>query len=284
MGKHGGLEEAPGTEAETRLLHTHAAQHDAVASISDAAVSADGAARQDDLILRAEGLEVDASWGHIFGPVDLSVRSGGVTVLVGHGGRGRTALLLTLAGRMRPTKGSLTAFGAADRPHALFRQAALGFIDEVDEIGQAIRVRDVITEQVRWSAPWYRWVPPATQEDLERICRPVFGDDLVLPTLESMVEELPELTAALLRIAIANVRKPPLLVVGGIDNLTSVKASQELLKRLVVLGSEQTVITADVNGSRHDMGADFGVRDYLPVDNLTNHEFADLVLEEVEVE
>ncbi|MDY6807975.1 MAG: hypothetical protein SW127_03055 [Actinomycetota bacterium] len=198
-------------------------------------------------LLVAEDVEVRASWGHIFGPTSLRVAEGGVTVLVGSGGRGRTALLLTLAGRMKPSSGELWAFGRRNDAHHLFNQAAIADIDEVDGIEQAIRVHDVITEQIRWHAPWYKWVRQSTQDDLERICRPVFGD-LALPSMDAFVEELPELTASLFRIAVANVRRPPLLVVGGVDRLSRIDSSRLLTERLVALGHHQTVITADVNG------------------------------------
>ncbi len=221
------------------------------------------------VLLTATGMSVDASWGHIYGPVDLTVRAGGVTVLVGAGGRGRQALLLTLAGRMKPTVGRLEAFGRVDQPHHLFDRAAIANIDEVDGIPQTIRVHDIVTEQVRWAAKWYQWVPQSTDDDLERICRPVFGD-YSLPTMDAMVEELPEFTAALFRIAVANIRKPPLLVVGGVDTLASVEGSRRLRERLIALGAEQTVIMADVNG----VEMQDGVTDVIEVHNLTDHEFA----------
>lgn len=217
----------------------------------------------------AESIEVKASWGHIYGPVDLTLRSGGVTVLVGAGGRGRTALMLTLAGRMKPSSGQLEAFGRINDAHHLFKQAALANIDEVDGIGQTIRVHDIITEQIRWAARGARWVRQSKQADLERICGPVFGE-YTLPTMDAMVEELPELTGALLRIAVANIRKPPVLVVGGIDKLSSVESSRKLLGRLVELGKDQTIITADVNG----VDPNSGIREQFLVENLTNKEFA----------
>jgi ABC-type cobalamin/Fe3+-siderophores transport system ATPase subunit len=229
----------------------------------------------DEIILRLDAVNVEASWGHIFGPVNLSVQRGGVTVIVGQGGRGRTALLLTLAGRMKPSTGSIVSFGRTDDPHGLFKRAGVGFISEVDEIVQAIRVRDVVTEQLRWSQHWFKWVAPAQQKDLERLCRPVFGE-LELPDIDAMVEELPELTAALFRIAAANARRPELLVVGGIDNLASVSASEMLLERLIDLGREQTIITADVNGQRTTLP----VREYISVPNLTDREFVNLASEE----
>lgn len=224
-----------------------------------------------EVLLEASGIGVDASWGHIYGPLDLTVRARGVTVLVGAGGRGRTSLMLTLAGRMKPSTGTLTAFGRENDAHHLFDQANVANIDEVDGITQTIRVHDIVTEQVRWAAPWYGWVPQSTEDDLERICRPVFGD-YTLPTMDAMVEELPEFTAALFRIAVANIRKPEILVVGGIDTLHSIRNAHKLLERLVALGQEQTVITADVNGAFPGSGA----REYIEVPNLTDQEFATL--------
>lgn len=246
-------------------LHPRAAARDAAAHHSEPAQEV----APGDVLLEARNMGVDASWGHIYGPVNFSVKAGGVTVLVGSGGRGRTALLLTLAGRMKPTTGSLIAYHSAHNAHQLFKKSTVAFISEVDKIEQTIRVSDIVTEQIRWAAPWHKWVAPATADDLERICRPVFGD-YTLPTMDAMVEELPEFTSALFRIAIANIRKPELLVVGGVDNLTSTASSARLLDRLIALGKEQTVITADVNGVEMKEG----IREQIHVPNLTDREFA----------
>ncbi|MEO9329101.1 ATP-binding cassette domain-containing protein [Gordonia aurantiaca] len=230
-----------------------------------------GGTPSDTPLIEGRGLSVEASWGHIFGPIDLRVLTGGVTVLAGPDGRGRTALLLTLAGRMRPSSGELSAFGRTNDAQHLFNQAAVAWIDEVDGIQQAIRVRDVVTELIRWSSPWWKWVTPAREDDLERVCRPVFGP-YPLPDLESFVEELPELTAALFRIAIGNHRQPPLLVVGGVDKLTRRENQIHLMERLVDLGRSQTVITADINA----VSPSGGVRDVIPVANLTDGQFIGL--------
>ncbi len=51
--------------------------------------------------LVARGIRMSGPWGPVYGPIDLDVDAGGVTVLVCPAGTGRTALLMTLAGRMR---------------------------------------------------------------------------------------------------------------------------------------------------------------------------------------
>lgn len=200
-------------------------------------------------LIEMKNVGVKESWGLIYGPVSFTVPRGGVTVLAAPRSRGRTALLLTLAGRMKPTFGDVTGFGEINKPHHLFKNSGIAFIDEVDEIPQAVRVRDIVTEQLRWSAPWYRWVKQSRDKDLESICRPVFGE-YSIPAMTAYVEELPELTSTLFRIAVANVHRPPLLVVGGVDLLSSIQASQKLMGRLVALGEHQTVITSDINRGR----------------------------------
>lgn len=225
----------------------------------------------DPVMIDATRIGVKSSGLRIYGPVDLRVFEGGVTVLSGPGGRGRTALLLTLAGRMKPTTGHLTAFGVTDAAQHLFDKAAIAYIDEVDGIEQTIRVRDVVTEQIRWAAPWYKWVRQSGPADLERICRPVFGD-IPTPPMDAYVEELPELTAALFRIAVANIRRPRLLVVGGVDRLTRVDNTRILMQRLVALGASQTIVTADIN----EVSPRRGVRSVVAVHNLTDDEFVGL--------
>lgn len=185
-------------------------------------------------------------WGPVYGPVDLEVEAGGVTVLVCPAGSGRTALSMTLAGRMRPKSGTLSVFGRT-RARDIFAAAALAGIDELDTVYESVTVCDLITEQLRWDARWYRLIRRADEADLARVCGPVFGE-LPLPPLSEYVEELTELDGLLLRIALANTARPPLLVVGNLEQVTSDHNRDLLVGRLVDLGREQTVLTASVNG------------------------------------
>ena len=217
--------------------------------------------------ITARGLTLRGPWGPVYGPVDLDVPAAGVTVMVCPAGSGRTALSMTLAGRMRPTSGSLTVFGQT-RARDIFAVAALAGIDELDTVAESVTVGDLITEQLRWDASWYRLIRRADDDDLRRVCGPVFGE-LPLPPRSEFVEELTELDGLLLRIALANTRRPALLVVGNLEQVTSDANRELLVDRLVDLGRAQTVLTASVNG----VAARPGLRE-IPVASVSRAELA----------
>ncbi|GEE01733.1 hypothetical protein nbrc107696_21790 [Gordonia spumicola] len=214
----------------------------------------------------ARGITQRGPWGPVYGPIDLDVPAGGLTVLRGPAGSGRTALQMTLAGRMKPKTGHLSVFGRTSAKQ-IFAVAGLAAIDELDAVYNAVRVVDLITEQVRWDAPWYRLIGKADAGDLERVCRPAFGD-LPLPGLDDYVDDLSELDRMLLRIALADTKRPPLLVIGSIDQVTSDDNQKTLVRRLVDLGRDRTVVTSTVN----PLPADLGHRLVVDVPNLTHDE------------
>jgi energy-coupling factor transporter ATP-binding protein EcfA2 len=195
--------------------------------------------------IAAKAITMRGPWGPVYGPVDLEVQRGGLTVLIAPPGSGRTALLMTLAGRMKPMGGSLEVLGR-NRASAIFGQSALAGIEELDRVYESVTVRDVLTEQICWDATWYRLVRRADGGDLARLCAPVFGP-LPLPDLTAYVDQLSELDAVLLRIALANTAAPPLLVVGSLDQVDEDGSRAELVRRLVELGEHQTVVTASAN-------------------------------------
>ena len=76
----------------------------------------------------ARGIRVSGPWGPVYGPIDLTIPAGGLNVLVCPAGSGRTALMMTLAGRMKPTSGELTVAGAR-RASDIFALSALAGVD-----------------------------------------------------------------------------------------------------------------------------------------------------------
>jgi len=210
----------------------------------------------------ARGIALNGPWGRVFGPLDLDIETGGVTVLTAPAGSGRTALLMSLAGRMKPATGTLTVFGRT-RARDIFATSALAGIERLDSVYESVTVADLVTEQSRWDAPWYRLVRRAGDDELQTMCGPVFGQ-LPLPRLSAYVGELDELDGLLLRIALADTARPPLLVVGSLDQVASDRNRETLIRRLVDLGQHQTVITATVNPVPDGLG----IRAQIPVADL----------------
>lgn len=195
--------------------------------------------------ISARAITMRGPWGPVYGPIDLDIDAGGVTALIHPAGTGRTALLMTLAGRMRPVSGAVSVFGHTDA-RKIFAVSALANIDQLDKIAESVTVRDLITEQLRWDAPWYRFVGQAGAADLADICAGTFGD-VALPELGAYFDQIGELAQVLLRIALANTATPPLLVVGDLDGITDDGNRAVVLERLIALGEHQTVITTSAN-------------------------------------
>src|SRR5699024_10319708 len=128
----------------------------------------------------ASGLHAEGPDGTVFGPLDLRIERGGLHILQGPSGSGRTTLLLALAGRFKVDGGTLDVLGRT-RHAAVRRVCAIAGFRGVDEIDGSVRVRAVVHEQLAWNTPWYRRAPRIGDEAYEGTLRPVFGD-LPLPS------------------------------------------------------------------------------------------------------
>ncbi|WP_430334223.1 hypothetical protein [Rhodococcus sp. ACT016] len=197
------------------------------------------------LAVRAEGLTRTGPLGPVFGPVDLRIPFGGLAVIQGLAGSGRTSLLLTLGGRMRPSTGRLSVLGRT-KPAAIRAVSAIAGFAGIDNISESVTVRDLITEQIRWDATWYLLIRRAGQRELEQVCAPVFGDR-PLPKLTEYVSDLGELDNLLLRIAVANTQVPPLLLIDDLEQVREEHDRALLVQHLAALGARQTVIASAVN-------------------------------------
>lgn len=171
--------------------------------------------------IHARSLQLDGSRGRIYGPLDLDVAPGSMTLVTGRAGSGKTSLLLTLVGRMKPNRGSdLTVLGHPLPQRALSVQhhsSAVG-IHGLDDLDQEVTVAACIRERVAWLAPWYRRVHRPDDQEVANVCAPVFGD-VRPPRARQLVHQLDEADDLLLRIALAMLSKPDLLVVDDIDAL-----------------------------------------------------------------
>ncbi|WP_219601624.1 ABC transporter ATP-binding protein [Nonomuraea indica] len=92
----------------------------------------------------AKGLSVE----EVFADVTFTAGPGTLTVVAGPSGSGRTSLLLTLAGRMRPAGGTLSVHGHT-RPRAIRRVAALALVDGVTDLNRSLTVGEHLRERRR---------------------------------------------------------------------------------------------------------------------------------------
>ncbi|MDA2810852.1 ATP-binding cassette domain-containing protein [Nocardiopsis sp. RSe5-2] len=159
----------------------------------------------------AEDVELRTGEGTVFSGVGLEAAPGSLTAVAGDSGSGRTALLLALAGRMRPTGGRLAVDG-----HPLPRRArkvrdiaALGLSQGVNDLDERLRVAEHLTERMllRFRPAPKSAVAPALEEA-------GLGD---LDT-HTLAKDLTGLERLRLGVALALLEEPRLLLVDDADD------------------------------------------------------------------
>lgn len=196
--------------------------------------------------VRARDLVLHGSRGAVYGPVDLDVHRGELAIMHGPQGGGRSSLLLTLAGRMVPDQESeLTVLGhplPAER-RAVQRRAALAGFTGIDDLDDSVTVGTLLRERLAWLSPWYRRVPVVHQGDVERFVEPVFGPR-PLPRVDSVVWDLDEVDVMLLRLSLAMLQRPELLVVDDVDQVHDSARRHFVWSRLEALTTGGTTVIA----------------------------------------
>lgn len=196
----------------------------------------------------ARRLALAGDEGPVYGPLDFTIPGHGLTALIGRGGSGRTALALTLSGRMRAHDGELTVLGHDD-PRAIRDHVAIAGVDQIDALDRNVRVRTVLKEHLAWATPWYRRTPAVDEDLLAELAGPVFGDR-TLPPLDAHISEIDGVDRHLLRIALAlhpargDVR---MLVVDDLDQVRELFDRFVLLGRLFAIAETMPVVVNTVN-------------------------------------
>jgi ABC-type multidrug transport system ATPase subunit len=197
-------------------------------------------------VITATGLGVDGEHGPLFSAIDLALPEGFHAIQM-PGGPGQTALLLTLAGRFKPSHGSLTVLGDT-APRAIRRHCAIAAFPDIDELEESVTVHTVLAEQLRWLAPWYAQVP---REAGTSTLAEVFGDTAP-PSADTYIVELSDLELFLLRIALATMSNRPILVVGDLEQVRDNTRRAIAVERLGALAAKRTVVV----GVTNPLGAD----------------------------
>ncbi|WP_029107058.1 hypothetical protein [Mycobacterium sp. URHD0025] len=206
----------------------------------DAEVSEDDDAQDAPQIIAA-GLGVDGEHGPLFSDIDLALTPGFHAIQM-PGGWGQTALLLTLAGRLAPSHGTVTVCGETN-PRAIRRQCAIAAFADIDELEDSVTVQTVLAEQRRWLAPWYRRVPI---EAGDATLREVFGE-LVPPAPGTYISELSDLDLFLLKVTLALFSNRPILVVGDLEQVRDNSRRATAVERLGAIATQRSVVVGVTN-------------------------------------
>ncbi|MEU9830563.1 ATP-binding cassette domain-containing protein [Streptosporangium sp. NPDC048047] len=159
--------------------------------------------------VRATGLSLRGDHGWAYRGATLHAEPGGVTAVTGQAGTGRTSLLLTLAGRMRPTEGTLSVAGHTT-PKTIRRIAALGLVDGVNDLEKALSVAEHLHER----SPGL--LRRGRQEARAARALELAGLDLP-PDDRTLVRDLGREQRIRLGVALALLDEPGLLVADDID-------------------------------------------------------------------
>lgn len=200
--------------------------------------------------VQARGLSLGDLRMQAYQDVDLDLEQGRAHAICAQDKGGKTELLLTLAGRMHPSKGSCTVDGndvcTLRGMHAVRREASLSFFDHVNDVEMGLTVRTVASAEL--SLAGKRSNSAATRTFLSE-----WG---LLEEADELVETLPRKTYDLLGIALAMAHDPKLLCVQDIERDLTEHESHQLCDLLRDLASKRgvTVICGVID---YDLGACF---------------------------
>lgn len=200
--------------------------------------------------ITARGLALGSRRGPVYGPLDLDVPTGWVVAVVGPQGSGRTSLLLTLAGRLRPTSGTVTVLGTDGVRHARFvqRHAAVAGFAAIDDLDGGLRVRELIKERADLVVPLWRRPLHVTDAAYTDLVTHVFGAATL--DLDVMVADLSALGLARLRVLLAMIGRPQLVVVDDVDAVRDPAEQRELWRTLQrICGAGVTVVAATTSAA-----------------------------------
>ncbi|WP_432488003.1 ABC transporter ATP-binding protein [Kineococcus sp. SYSU DK018] len=205
--------------------------------------------RHVELAVRARDLSLRSGGRDVFTGVDVDLPVGSMLVVRGRTGSGKTSLLLTLAGRMRPTRGSLRVLGhdLPARAGAVRRRVALGEVRGVNDLDDALTVEQHVAERLVLHQPWWRpWTGRAQVDDLldrvERTLAGTGGSGGAVPPLHrrEFVSDVDPLERTALGVVLALVGRPDVLVVDDVDSLRRVEDRRRAWQALTVLRRTST--------------------------------------------
>lgn len=199
-----------------------------------------------EVAVEAQHLALAGPRGEVFSGVSFAAQPGELTAIAGPGGSGRTCLLLTLAGRMRPT-GGVARVG----DHVLPAEAgAVRRLVTVARAGGAVEIEG------RWRAREavalrgvLRGRPVAAREAADALA--AVGID---PGGDAFVDEIGPQRRTLLAVALARLEAPPAVVVDDVDDGVDVPAERAIWRTLRALADAGVTVLATTTGREAPAG------------------------------
>jgi ABC-type molybdenum transport system ATPase subunit/photorepair protein PhrA len=194
--------------------------------------------------INADSLELSADRGPVYGPLTFAVGEP-LTVIRGDAGSGRTSLLLTLAGRMKADAGDLTV-GEYTLPRdirTIQKLTGISGFAGIDDLEQSVTVGAALRERKAWLAPWWARVRKLNDVDVAELCADVFGENPI-PHANTVIWDLDDASAFLLRIALAMVADPEILFVDDIEQIRGRDSRSVIWARLAHLSEQTAVVVA----------------------------------------
>ena len=197
--------------------------------------------------IHATNLALSAGRGPVYGPLTFDLEHH-FTVLRGDPGSGRTSLLLTLAGRMRHDAGSLTV-GGHELPRGLRpvqRLSAIAGFAGIDELEESVTVAATLRERLAWISPWWSVVRTPNDEQVQQLCFAVFGAEPV-PAAKTVIWDLTDTQKFLLRITVAMLGNPQVLLVDDIEQLRGTESRAVVWGRLDHISGGHTAVVVSAS-------------------------------------
>ncbi|TQN32727.1 ABC transporter family protein [Haloactinospora alba] len=161
--------------------------------------------------VEANGLALRTRQGPVYAGVTFTALPGSLTAFHATSGSGRTSLLLSLAGRMRPSHGSLHVDGHPVPASArrVRRVSALGLFDGVNDLDERLRVTEHLSERTH-----LRLRPAGRSQHRAAL------SDADLPDVDTraLVRDLSMVEKRRLGVALALLEEPRLLLVDNADH------------------------------------------------------------------
>lgn len=174
--------------------------------------------------VEARGLSLSTLVGPVYRGIDLVAYPGQAVALRGRAGSGKTALLLTIAGRMRPSSGSLRVAGLElprERRRA-FERVGMSEFARLNPLQDNLLVRKAIAAEFELRGK------RADDASIARFARSWYLEDI----LGKRVKELDVERRVQLGIALAFVGDPAVVVVDDIEGELTVTQSHGLMDLL----------------------------------------------------